>query len=533
MNWSWVVIGAWMLLAACAQVREIGGGDKDMEAPILLSASPANLSTGYTSQRIVLQFNEKIQLDRVRDRLLVSPPLESMPTVRIAKASQVVIDLQEPLKENTTYTFAIGEAVKDLTEGNHAAGLTYVISTGPSLDSMAVRGRVVNAFSGAPENGVMVSLYDLNDTLTVRSGRPSYVTRSDAEGRFALYHLRNGRYALNALKDQNANYRYDLPNEAIAFLDSAVVPGIPDSAMSAYTLRLFNAESPIQSIREARVVADGALRLVFARRADGINIRDIAREGGQLRWQQEWSAERDTLLLWPSDSTAVGEGRYEIRDDSTVLDTLRYRLVERMPFVLGVRVAVREDPEGPWVEIITARPLAKLDSTLIRLERDSVPLAYRIERDSLNTRRIHLYTDLPSGSSATLSMLPKALTDIHGGVNDTLKVGLGRAAEQSTGTLRLRMDERSKSVVPIIAQLLDGQGRVVRASTIAPGELSLSWERLMPGNHSLRLIMDSNGNDRWDTGDLDAELQPEVVVPHTGTINVRAAWDLAIDLLLE
>ncbi len=61
----------------------------------------------------------------------------------------------------------------------------------------------------------------------------------------------------------------------------------------------------------------------------------------------------------------------------------------------------------------------------------------------------------------------------------------------------------------------------------------MTWERLTPGNHSLRMILDRNGNGRWDSGDLDVGVQPEVVIAHGETINVRAAWDLAIDLKLE
>lgn len=533
MRWKVLMIGFWMLIAACAQVRQIEGGEKDVVAPKVLSATPPNFSTGFTGQRIVLQFDERVQLDRVRDRMLISPPLEKLPNVRIAKATQVVIELQEPLAENTTYSFAIGEVVKDLTEGNQAAGLTYVVSTGPALDSMAVQGRVVNAFTGAAEKGVLVSLYDQSDTLTIRNGRPSYVTRSDAEGRFAMYHLRNGSYALNALQDKNANFLYDLPNESLAFMDSTVFAEAPDSTMNSYTLRLFVAESPAQSIREARVTPDGALRLVFARRAEEIRVRDVARDGGRLSWYQEWSAERDSLLLWPSDTTALDDGRYEVRNDSIVLDTLRYRPTSSMPYVLGVRTAVRELPTGPRVEITTARPLGSVDSTLFRLERDSLPLDYHLERDSVDLRRLYLHTDLPPGSSATLSMLPKALKDIYGRTNDSMTVGLGRAAEQSTGILRFRLDERSKSDVPMIMQLLDSQGRIVRSSTLEPGERSMTWERLTPGNHSLRMILDRNGNGRWDTGDPNAGTQPEVVIPHDGTINVRAAWDLAIDLELE
>jgi uncharacterized protein (DUF2141 family) len=533
MKWSWIAILVWMLVAACAQVREITGGDKDETPPELLAADPPDLSTGFRGQRIVLQFDERIQLDRVRDRLLVSPPLSKPPTVRITGAKNVTIDLESPLTENTTYTFGIGEVVKDLSEGNPAAGLSYVVSTGAFLDSMVVSGRVVNAFSGAPEKDALVTLYAADDTSTIRSGRPSYATRSDAQGRFTLRYLRPGRYSLHALRDKNANYRYDLPNEEVAFLDSMLMLEPGDTLLHEHTLRLFAAVSPVQAVRETRVTRDGALRVVLARPAREIAVRDVARVGGVLKWTDEWSAERDTVLLWPSDTTALGEGRYELRMDTAILDTVRYRRVERMPFALGVRAAVREGATEALVELRTERPVSSFDSSLIRIERDSIPIPFTLQRDSMNERLLRLRTDLPPGASATLIMLPKALQDIYGGHNDSLRIGLGRAAEQSTGTLRIRLDERVERVAAVIVQLLDAQGRTVRESKLPVGERAVAWERLSPGNHTIRMVFDLNGNGRWDTGDLDKGLQPEPVVPHGETINVRAAWDLAIDLRIE
>ncbi len=533
MRWKWAAILVWLLVAACAQVRDITGGDKDTQPPRLLVADPPDQSVRFRGQRIVLQFDERIQLDRVRDGLLISPPLSSPPSVRITKARNVTIDLNGPLAENTTYTFGIGEVVKDLSEGNSAGGLAYVISTGDHLDSMAVSGRVVNAFSGAPEKGALVSLYSTDDTSNVRSGRPSYATRSDTEGRFDLRYLRTGRYRLHALRDQNANYRYDLPNEEVAFLDSTVVLVPGDTVLPDHTLRLFAAVSPVQAVRETRVIPDGALRLVLARPAQDVAVRDVARVGGVLNWVAEWSTKRDTVLLWPSDTTALVDGRYELRLDSAILDTVRYRRVDRMPYNVGLQARVREGGTDAFVELRAERPIVALDTTRIQVERDSLSIPFSIERDSLNMRLVRLRTDLPPGGSATLVLLPKAIQDQYGGSNDSLRLGLGRAAEKSTGTLRIRLDERVERSTPVIVQLLDAQGRALRESKLAVGERTLAWERLSPGNHSIRMIFDQNDNGRWDTGDLDAGLQPEPVVAHGETINVRAAWDLAIDLRIE
>jgi uncharacterized protein (DUF2141 family) len=525
-----LIVMLWLIMGACAQVRQIEGGTKDETAPFLIGSDPPQLSTNFKGQRIVLEFNERIQLDRVKDRMIVSPPLAEAPDVRITGAKNVTIDLKAPLEDNTTYTFGIGEAVKDLTEGNPAAGLNFVISTGDVLDSLRFEGVVVNANSGTPEKDVLVSLYRDMDTTDIRTGKPSYASRTDAQGHFAMAHLRPGKYRLYALRDQNANYKYDLPNEEVAFLDAPIelIPG--DTSVLPPTLRLFLATSPVQALREARVQPDGALRMVIARPAQELQLRDIARTGGDLEWQFEWSTGRDTIQAWPSDTTTLALGHYEVRCDTTILDTVRYRTVERMPFNTGVRVAVKESGAEAIAELLAARPIARIDTALVRIERDSLVLPFSMEPDAGSPRIVRIRTAMEPGGSATLLLLPKALTDIYGGYNDSLRTGLGRAAEKSTGTLRISLEERIARTDPVIVQLLDAQRRVVQEAILAVNENSVVWERLRPGEHLLRLIIDRNGNGRWDTGDLDQGIQPEPVLPHDEGINVRAAWDLGVVL---
>lgn len=522
-----------VIAAACAQVRELGGGDKDEVAPRLLSAEPAPLTTDFTGTRIVLRFDERIQLDRVRDRMLVSPPLAAAPEVRITGANNVTIDLKAPLRANTTYTFGIGEAVKDLTEANIAAGLSYVISTGPTVDSLSFSGTVSNAFSGAPEKDVLVVAYATDDTSTFRTGRPTYATRANTSGAFQLRHLRDGDYRIYALRDQNADYTYDLPNEEIAFLDRPLRPTtVTDTTVAPIALRLFREPSSMQQVREAKVTADGALRVVFARPETTVSVRDVTRTGGTLSWSQEWGVGRDTVLLWPSDTTDLVRGRYELRTDS-ILDTLRYRPVERMPFFTDVRTAVREDGDAVALHLITSRPLRAVDSTRFRVVRDSTELPFTVVQDTTDRRRAIVRTTLPPGASAMLMVMPKGIEDIYGGHNDTLQAGLGRAAENSTGTLRITVKADSTVSGPWILQLLDMQGNSLRETRMVRNGVPVVWERLAPGNHGLRLIADANGNGRWDPGLLDTGLQPERVWRHAEVVNVRAAWDLGVEWELE
>jgi len=518
------------LLVACAQVGIITGGDKDEDPPELMVATPATGTTNFIGNTIVLEFNERIQLDRVRERLLISPPLDIAPDVKISGAKRITIQLNAPLKLNTTYSFLIGDAVKDLTEGNTEKGLAYVISTGEHLDSLELTGRVTNAYSGKPETNVFVMVYDKADTAAIRTSRPAYATRTLEDGSYHLNYLRTGEYLLYALHDQNANYRFDLPNEEIAFLDGSVIPtyrSTIDTIIPSHDLHLFRENSSIQQVRESTVIPDGALRIVFARPAEQASLRDLTRTGSNLQWSSEWNGTRDTVLFWPSDTTGLGLGNYELRTD-VILDTLSYRTTKKLPFFTDLRSVSSETADSAVITISAARPLTKIDQERISVIQDSIPIGFVLTKNSTEQRKFMIKVRSEKGAMANVTLLPKAVTDIYGGHNDTLVAGLGRAAGKSTGSIELKVSLGSPLPYMMIVQLFSGQDKLVRETT---SDLSqpIKWERLAPGAHSLRLIEDRNANGRWDTGDLDQLKQPEQILYYPDPINVRAAWDIGLD----
>ncbi|MCC6937581.1 MAG: Ig-like domain-containing protein [Flavobacteriales bacterium] len=528
---------AWMvgalacsLALGCAQVREISGGDKDESGPVLLNADPPDRTTGFTADRFTIRFDERIQLERVRDGMLVSPPLDAPPTLSIIGGYSLGVRLNAPLHPNTTYTFSIGEVVKDLTEGNFAVGSAYVISTGSTLDSLELSGMVMNAFSAKPEKGVLVMLYDAADTSNFLNSRPAHATRTDASGAFHLRNLRDAAFDLVALRDLNANYRYDLPDEEIAFSGNTVHPHVPgDSSAIASVLRLFKEVSPVQAIREAAVLADGGWRIVLARPAKEFRLRDIQRSGGSLHWTLEWGTLRDTVLCWPSDTTTLRDGRYELMTEEGALDTLRYRPLKPMPFNVNVSVAQVEYAATTRVVLEASRPLVSFDSTRMTLRSDSLLLPFQLTRDPDHDRQLLLVTDLQPGRSAVLTLLPRSVRDRNNAWNDTLRIGLGRAAEQATGTLRVKVHTVAPVQGQLIVELMDQQGRVVRSATMNDSWDPIVWEQLAPGNHDVRIIEDVDRSGRWDAGQWSALRQPERVWWYPETVNVRAAWDLGID----
>jgi uncharacterized protein (DUF2141 family) len=518
-----------VLFAACAQIREPVGGVKDELPPILLSAEPVNGSVRFTGDRIVLHFNERVKLDRLRERLLVSPPLDPPPVVQVMGGRDVVIELKAPLQRNTTYTFNFNGALVDLTEGNASPGFSYVISTGDVLDSLSVSGQVNDAFTADPAKELWVMLYADTDTTAFTKGRPAYCTRTDATGKFTLRNLPVGRFGLHALKDQNANYRYDLPNERIAFLDSVITT----TDTLSHRLHLFLGAAPQQHVLEAAVQPDRSWRMIMAKPADTLLLAQLDRTGGALTWSTEWSASRDTVLFWPGDTTLLTDQRFAISDTAGVVDTVSYRVVRKMPFYVDLKTGGSAEP-GKRL-LVSSRPLKAVRAERIELRSDSAVLNTTWTIDPAMRRHVLYDVPINGSTSAVLTLLPGAVEDIYGGRNDTVRLTLGPQEVKVLGDLTIRLTEDSLASRrgPFILQILSAQGSLVYTERC--GALPHTVERTgMPaGAYTLKLIQDLDGDGHWTTGSFPARRQPEPVFRQAGTVEVRAGWQVGVDWKLS
>jgi hypothetical protein len=211
-----------VLFSACAKVGVINGGDLDTIPPVLIKSKPLNYATNFLGKKIKISFNEYIDLKDISKEFLVSPPLSKLPEVRNINKDLIITPL-DSLLPNTTYTLSFGNSVVDFTAGNPVPNFEFAFSTGSSIDSLSVHGRLLNAFDHTTyKEAIYVMLYkNLRDSapyLVI----PSYICRTDPLGRFRLNNLKEGDYRLFALKDGNNNMKFDLPSESIAFADSII-----------------------------------------------------------------------------------------------------------------------------------------------------------------------------------------------------------------------------------------------------------------------------------------------------------------------
>lgn len=212
-----------VLVSSCARMGQPDGGWYDEVPPRVVGASPAERSTNVKQKRLVINFNEYINLDNPTENVVVCPPQIEAPEIN-AHGRQVIIELKDTLKENTTYTIDFSDAITDFNENNPMGNFTYVFSTGETIDSLEVSGYVLNAQDLEPVKGQIVGLYaDLADSAFTT--KPMLRTgRTDASGHFIIRGIAPGSYRIYSLEDGDANFMLSQRGERLAFNHDIIVP---------------------------------------------------------------------------------------------------------------------------------------------------------------------------------------------------------------------------------------------------------------------------------------------------------------------
>lgn len=218
-----LLAGVILIFFSCANVVSPTGGPVDENPPEVIRSTPPNYFPNFDGDEIRIFFNEFVELRNIRQQMLISPPLERLPEVRI-RGRSIIMEIEEELRPNTTYNFFFGEAIRDITEGNPIPNYQFVLSTGDYVDSLSLGGQVFNAYTLEPEEGVYVMLYDDHRDSVPYLERPVYLAKTDKQGQFTISYMKEGEYRMFALDDENNNFLYDPPEERIAFLDSLVKP---------------------------------------------------------------------------------------------------------------------------------------------------------------------------------------------------------------------------------------------------------------------------------------------------------------------
>lgn len=337
---------------ACASIGNPDGGPYDETPPKFVRSEPVPNATNVQRKKVNIEFDEFIKLENPAEKVIISPPQIVSPEVK-AVGKRVQVTFEDTLKENTTYTIDFGDAIVDNNEGNPLGQFTYAFSTGSNIDTMEVSGVVLNAEDLEPIKGIQVGLHrNLSDTAFT-SLPFDRISRTDSRGKFTIRGIAPGSYRLYALKDGNQNFIFDSKTEAIAWMDSLVVPSMTgavrqDTLWSAidttkidtiltvnYTrfmpddllLRVFKEENDFQYLSKSERPKINQFLLCFSAKADSLPLLKGLNFDEEGAFVIEPNLRNDSILYWVKD-TILAER-----------DTLAFQLTYLATDSLGQRVA--------------------------------------------------------------------------------------------------------------------------------------------------------------------------------------------------
>ncbi len=529
-----IVIVALLIMVACAQTSAPQGGPMDETPPELILVTPPNLLLHFEASGFEMLFDEYIQIDDLDGQLIISPPLNKKPEYKL-RGKKLTIWWDEKLKENRTYQFNLGDAVKDFKEGNINNELVYVFSTGDYIDSLSITGKVYDVLTNEPVKGAKVMLYkNHNDTLPYTT-RPDYLAVTDFEGKFAARYLPPDTFLLFVLEESNSNFKYDGAPERIGFLDYYILASYQDTVLS-HVVALFEEPDTSQYIKSNKGKDYGFHEIVFnlpVAVPEVYFFYDF--EAEPLRSINILSQAGDSIKSWVSltDFPELEEIYVVINDGMEYIDTLEW-YVEIDPKYREkpkLQISASEgklDQNKPFV-LSFNYPLLKADSSLLQLFEDSVRI-YPSEVKLTNfDRRLEVYHPFGRNKSYELTALAGAFQDLYGSFSDSLNFKFGLNPDDFYGSLSARiMLEDSIEQGHFLVFLENSKGMVVDTTAMKYSQ-DINYGKLAPGKYKLRGLFDLNDDRKWTPGNFKAGLQPERKAFFLEDIDVRSNWELDVD----
>ena len=566
-----ISIVAYLISISCAN-RGSGpqGGPKDITPPRPQRSIPDANSLNYKKNRIDIIFDEIVQVQNTFDNIIISPPQKQAPTVK-AIGKKISVELQDTLKDETTYTIFFGDAIVDNNEHNVLSGYSFSFATGESIDTLKMSGTLIDAATLNPIAGVIVGIHsDLSDSAF--TSKPfDRITKTDKNGNFSITNIRSGKYRIYALDDVGNNYRFDMPDEKIAFSDSIFVADtvyrdsvVKLSTGKADTLRLvdtvirkFDVRYSPDSIVLRAFVEDYYNQYVVKSlrpdvrhftvyfnapnkelpRMEGINF-DIGK--GVV---VEPNSRGDTIDYWLKDTALSAIDTLKLRLTYMKMDST-HNLVEQTDTVsLRSQKRRAKSDKNSTQEFLTLISNAKgsinyFDTIEISIptpaEMDMVKkisLQRRVDTiwqpqksaitaiDSVG-RRYRVAATLQPSQTYRLVVDSASFRDIYGNVNKGTTFDFTVKSKDVYASLTLEM---GVFIGKEIIELIDKNEKVIRRA-IADKQ-KVRFDNLDAGTYYARLFVDLNGNGKYDVGNFAEKRQAEPVYYYSKSFELRQMWD--------
>lgn len=556
----WILIVLCLTSLSCARQSAPTGGPKDTIPPVLTKSFPAQNQINVDDRTIELTFSEMVALANPKEQIIIAPTTSN--TYEITnRNNRVIIKFEEPLKDSVTYSINFRDAVQDVTEKNPVENLQLAFSTGTYIDSLTISGRVENLLTGTVPKEATIAIFPLNDTLSIFKHKPSYLTKSDKEGKFILRNLKPGNYTLHAIEDRNKNLVVDSRAESYAFLATPIELKENQAGLTLPLVRLDARPLKLTNMRPYNTYFN-------IKTSKNLNSYTITSTDTVMSAYGEDHANIRVYNTFDSDSTLI---KFHATDsigntiDSSFFIKFITREVTPEKFSMSIEDAsilihrgtfkatlnfnkpvIFHNPDSLFFQIDSLTKLPLGDAQFAwDTENNDVTITKKIDTtpyqsaagtqkgsrdkttktDAPKTPPKTFINQLISGKAAFISI------DNDTSISVTKDIKPQRLEDLGSLTLQIETSEPH-----FIAEILTPEYKTLRATA---NTKKVTWQDLAPGNYRIRLIIDKNNNGKWDPGNYVLRQEPEPIIylvrpkaKPENTVFIRANWDVD-DILIN
>jgi hypothetical protein len=472
------------------------GGPRDSAPPQVVKTYPENKAINFAEDKVVLYFDEFIELNQPLTNISVSPYSNDKPKASVL-GKKVYLEFPGGFKANTTYSLEFKNAIKDYSEGNILSSFNLTFSTGPNLDSGKLSVIVHNAKTLLHNDLTKVCLVKNKSDFFGKNFR--YVSSANA-GRAQFSNLTSEPLYIYAFVDSNMNMTWD-KTEDLAFSKEMVKAG-----QAEIDLKLFNQKQ---------------LKNNFAVSSKAQNEFDIF--SSQYIAFPEIS-DTNFVLMPISDrqfkiiaKSSFKPQKLRLKFDGDKYESLELLATKPSKYIDKIKTTdnrIAQVFQNDTIRLSYNGFLSRLDANKIKLKSDEKPVDanYSIRKNQL------IITGLNFGKTYQLSLDSQALWSFNRFNSPHIQEFSTFPKEKFFDTIIITLD-------PSLAANKNAKIFQLKENQWLPLEKQPKTSFRNQYGDELRfyILIDENKDGLWTTGDIEKEIQPEKLYLETIKLEVKKA----------
>jgi hypothetical protein len=504
-----------LALAGCATPIAPSGGQPVRTAPQVLTTLPQQGATQYDRREVRIEFDRYMNRGSAARALRIEPDF-GIPYAVGWKRKSMVITFEKALPDSVTVIIRLGAEIADIDGNRIGQPFQLAFSTGTSVDSAGVDIATISFDKARGEPGMTVALFR-ESALDLQA---VYMAESDTSGIVRFRNATPGQYIAVLMDDRNRNRRIDSGETHFTASDRVTVAS--DSVYLVGSL-VYNVQDTISpSVLGVGLLSNTRMRVRFSEpiRLTGSSVVEVERDGRIIPSFWLYSDPADPTVAFASSREPLVQGASYMLKARSVADFSQNPLVDlSQPFIGSsqqdtTQLRIVRVPEvtvvlpGDSILYVFSKPIAGsvvLDS-LIVIDGERAVRPWPDVQVVENRMYVHRVGGWRPGQSYQLRVWDPSKMR-----HESLPFRVLNTSELGGLEIVLDMSLNGKTV---LIEVIDTDGQIIKRDE---GRGPFIFSDLVPGDVSIRLWVDTNGNGRWDGGKLIPTLQtPEPVYIQRG-----------------